>query len=144
MTLENKSPVLVENKVFVEEKRKRDQLIQRGFGELTERKLVLDLFESLFLMEKDKLAIQRLNGKDVDDKTLLKLGLKLDKQFYSKFLVFRDLRSKGFVVRTGLKFGFDFRVYPKGKKPGQAHTQWVINVKGQEKNFSWNEFARMV
>ncbi|MDO8428864.1 MAG: tRNA-intron lyase [Candidatus Diapherotrites archaeon] len=136
--------VLVENKVFVEEKRKRDQLIQRGFGELTERKLVLDLFESLFLMEKDKLEIQRLTGKDVDEKSLLKLGLKLDKQFYSKFLVFRDLRSKGFVVRTGLKFGFDFRVYPKGKKPGEEHTYWVIHVSTQDEKVSFPEISRMV
>ena len=136
--------VLAENKVLVEDKRKRDQLIQRGFGERLEKSLVLDLHEALFLLDKEKLSIQKLNGRVVEEKDLLKLGLKLDKLFYSKQQVFTDLRNKGYVVRTGLKFGAHFRVYPKGKKPGEEHTQWVVQVAGQNDKLAMTELSRMV
>ena len=64
--------------------------------------------------------------------------------FFSKFLVFRDLREKGYCVKTGFKFGFDLRVYPRGKKPGEEHTQWVIKVAEQSERFSMPEYSRMV
>lgn len=122
-----------------------DQLFQKGFGERdADKKLVLDLKEALYLAEKEKLEILDLKGKPVSEKALLKLGEKLEKKFYSKLLVFKDLRERGFVVKTGFKFGFDFRVYPRGKKPGEEHTQWVIHVGTQDEHFSLPEFSRMI
>jgi len=134
---------LVENKVIVESAKLRDSLLQQGFGEAIERKLVLDLNEALFLVEKKKIKVQK-GRKLLSEAELLALGEKEDKRFYSKYLVFSDLRSKGYVVKTGYKFGFDLRVYPKGKKPGEVHTAWVINVCTQDENFTMPEISRMV
>ena len=54
---------------------------------------------------------------------IFEIGIKGDKQFYSKQKVHEDLREKGYCIKTGLKFGFDFRVYPRGKKNGgSTHT----------------------
>jgi len=53
------------------------------------------------------------------EEELMKFASKTDKKFYSKLIVYRDLRERGFVVKTGYKFGFDLRVYPRGKKPGE-------------------------
>ena len=58
--------------------------------------------------------------------------------------MYSDLRERGYVVKTGFKFGFDLRVYPKGKKPGEAHTQWVITVKGQNDKINFIELSRKV
>jgi len=134
---------LAGNKVIETQKRKRDQLITKGFGERTDKELVLDLREALYLVEKKKLDVKKGRAK-VSAKKLLELGEKEDPQFYSKFLVFRDLRDRGFVVKTGYKFGFDLRVYPRGKKPGEEHSKWVVNVCSQDSGFSMPEISRMV
>ncbi len=136
--------MLAENKVIVSEKNIRDQLIQKGFGERKERELVLDLHEALYLTEKGKLTVKDSKGKKVDKKKLLAIGEKKDKKFYSKQLVFKDLRDRGYCVRTGFKFGFDFRVYPRGKKPGEEHSQWVVDIKTQSEKLGMTGLSRMV
>lgn len=135
---------LAENKVIVSERRLADQLASKGFGERKGHELILDLFEAINLIEKEKLNVKDLKGKKLSAKKLLELGLSRDKKFYSKLIVFKELREKGFVVRTGLKFGSDFRVYPKGKNPGQEHTQWIVNVLPEETKFSLAELSRLV
>ncbi len=134
---------LTENKVIVSLKRKRDQLVGKGFGELIEKELILDLKEAVYLVEKEKIEVKQ-GRKKFSAKNLLGLGESLEEGFYSKYLVFRDLRDRGYVVRTGFKFGFDFRVYPRGKKPGEAHTQWVVSVLSQDAQFTMPELSRMV
>lgn len=136
---------LVENKVLVEHRPSQDRLWQKGFGERKERHLVLDLKEALYLLEKEKLKIKiKKHGKIVSAKALRTLAAKKEKHFFKKFTVFSDLRSRGYVVKTGFKFGFDFRVYPKGKKAGEAHTQWVIEIKTQDEFLKMPEFSRLV
>lgn len=137
-------PELIENKVIVSEQRLRDQLIQKGFGERKEKTLVLDLWETIFLMQKEKFSIKDLKGKKVREKALLALGERTEKKFYSKFLVFKDLRERGYCVKTGFKFGSDFRVYPRGKKPGEEHSQWCVDVKTQEEKLSMQQLSRSV
>jgi len=137
-------PTLVQNKVIVESQREYSQLQQKGFGEKTTHEFVLDLGEALFLLEKNKLSAKDLKGKKLTAKSLLSYAEKREKNFYTKFLVFRDLRERGFCVKTGFKFGFDFRVYPRGQKPGTAHTQWVVHVAVQGEKIGMPGFSRMV
>ena len=47
---------------------------------------------------------------------LIKKFKKIDKKIQLKYPVFKDLREKGYVVKTALKFGAEFRVYEKGHK----------------------------
>ena len=79
-----------------------------------------------------------------DLKKLLAFAEKKEKNFYAKFLVYKSFREQGYCPKTGFKFGADFRVYPKGKKPGKAHTKWVVNVVLQSKRISMTELNRMV
>ncbi|MBU1931051.1 tRNA-intron lyase [Candidatus Micrarchaeota archaeon] len=134
---------LVENKIIVEERSSMDRLWQKGFGEKKSSHLILDVKEALFLLEKKKIAIKK-NGKAISKKKLLAVGTRRESGFYKKFVVFKELREKGFVVKTGFKFGFDFRVYPRGKRPGEAHSQWVIEVKNQEEKMKMPELSRFV
>ena len=137
--------LLVDDKVLCKDKRLGDALRQRGFGEQKERELVFDLFEALYLSEKEKFKISdSKTGHSIEEEELIKYSSKKVKNFYLKYQVFRDLRERGFVVKTGFKFGFDFRVYPRGKKPGEAHSQWCINVTSQEDKYNFIEMSRMV
>ncbi len=141
--LMGKMPVLIANKVIVKEKKIKDVLIQKGFGDKKEGELILDLLEAAYLMEKDKLDVTQ-DAKKVTQEQLNELASKKDKNFYNKLIVYKDLRERGFVVKTGFKFGFDLRVYPRGKKPGEEHTQWVIKVATQDEKTSMIEYSRMV
>jgi len=136
--------LLVDNKVIISDKKLADQLQQKGYGEREERKLVLDIKECLYLLEKSKLEVVDRKGKKMDDEAVIKAASQREKDFYTKYLVYRDLRERGYVTKTGYKFGFDFRVYPRGKKPGEEHTQWVIGVLPQDYRCSMAEFSRMV
>ena len=139
-----KSPVeLVGVKVLVHSRPMIDRLFQKGFGERKDRVLVLDLNEALFLTERGKFKAFRA-GKPVSEAALRLLGQQTDTHFYKKFVVYTDFREKGFVIRTGFKFGFDFRVYPRGKKPGEAHSEFVVEVKSQSEKVSMPHLSRMV
>ena len=136
--------ILVENKAIVEKKATQSQLQQKGFGERAEGEFVLDLYEALYLLCKKKISLKDSSSRKVSKKKLVSIASEKDNKFYSRFIAYRDLRDRGFCVKTGFKFGFDFRVYPRGKKPGQAHTQWVVQVASQSEKFSMPGLSRMV
>jgi tRNA-intron endonuclease len=135
---------LTHNKVIVDDRKTRDQLVQKGFGEKHGKELILDLKEALYLTENKKIEVKLDGGKKIGPKKLLKYASARESRFYSKYLVYRDMRSRGYCVKTGFKFGFDFRVYPRGKKPGEAHSQFVIKVFTQDEGKSMVGFSRMV
>ena len=136
--------LLINNKILVQDNKLKSQLIQKGFGEKTSTEFVLDLVEALYLMQKQKLEITDSDEKKVTEKQLLALGEKKLKEFYNVFLVYSDLRERGYVPKTGFKFGFHLRVYPKGKKQGEAHSQWVINVATQNEKLGMIQLSRIV
>ncbi|MCD6434553.1 MAG: tRNA-intron lyase [Candidatus Diapherotrites archaeon] len=140
--------ILAGNKIIVTDKRNIDKLIQKGFGELKKekegRKLVLDLFEGLFLLKNKRFAILDLKGNKINEFEIQKIAKKESKEFYLQYLVFEDLRNRGYCVKTGFKFGFEFRVYPKGKLPGESHSEAVVCVLPQNKRISMVELNRMV
>lgn len=110
------------------------------FGEPVGEKLQYTPSEAMFLAEKNKIEI--LSGKKKLSKDDLSAKLKkLDKRFYLKYPVFKDLREKGYVVKTALKFGADFRVYEKGKKPGKTHAKWIVFTDHESKRTTWHEFS---
>ena len=56
---------LFSNKVVVFEKKVKDLLIQKSFGEKKDGSLVLDLKESVYLLKREKLTIEDQEGKNV-------------------------------------------------------------------------------
>ena len=44
----------------------------------------------------------------------MNICLKHDSDILTKFLIYRDLRNRGYVVKDGFGFGSDFRVYERG------------------------------
>ena len=88
-------------------------LIQKGYGELDKEKLVLTSFETLYLLYSKKLILNK-NKKIVDFDSFLSICQKNDSEILTKFLIYRDLRNRGYVVKDGFGFGSDFRVYERG------------------------------
>jgi len=140
---ENNLGTLIQNKIIIDDPTLKGQLVEKGFGENKGNKLILDLFEAIYLCEKEKLSINDVKEKKISVKKLFEIGLKSDKNFYSKQKVHEDLREKGYCIKTGLKFGFDFRVYPRGKKMGEAHSQYGIHVASENEKISMTQISRM-
>lgn len=108
-------------KIIIEEQRHQDQLRNKGFGEVFNKEYILDELEALYLFQNNKLTVNNQN-QDFSFSDFLKILIKRDKKLLTKFLVYRDLRSKGYVVKNGFGFGTDFRVYERGeynKKPSK-------------------------
>lgn len=96
------------------------------YGEYVEDKVQYSLVEALYLLERGKLSLKDAKNKAIKKEEFRKKCEKLEKNFLVRYLVFKDLRNRGYIVKTALKFGADFRVYDKGVKPGQDHAKWIV------------------
>jgi len=88
--------------------------------------LILDLMEALYLIGKKKLTIYDVAGKKVTQRKLMDICRSQYADFDDKYLVYCDLRGRGYIVTPGIKFGCDFAVYEKG--PGIDHAPYLIQV----------------
>lgn len=110
------------------------------FGEPSGEKIQYSLTEALFLVKQNKMEIYFQNKK-ISKEELIKKFQRIDKKFQIKFIVFQDLRKKGYIVKTALKFGADFRIYEKGSKPKQKHAKWIAFVESENNRLTWHEFS---
>ena len=104
--------VMIKNQTVVLEPKLQQHLNQKRYCEIAESKLLLKSFESLYLLFTDRLTIFK-GKKNVDFDSYLQICKKQDKDILTKFLVYRDLRNRGYTVKDGLGFGSDFTVYDK-------------------------------
>lgn len=88
--------------------------------------LVLDLIEGCYLIEKRRLQLFHIDGKQVSLNEIRKICKKQYVDFDAKYLVFQNLRNKGYIVTPGIKFGCDFAVYEQG--PGIDHAPYLVRV----------------
>lgn len=111
------------------------------YGEpVDNKKFQYSLIEALYLMERGKLIV--MDGKKkVDFDVFVKKARKVEPNFWVRYVVFKDLRKRGYIVKTALKFGADFRVYDRGIKPGEDHARWVVFPVSEGETMTWYEFA---
>jgi tRNA-intron endonuclease len=106
--------VLTEKGVEVTEKSNVDALSQRGYGTTENNVFTLAFYEALYLLDKEMLEVKDEKGEEVDFQALLQVYEKTDQNAWVNYLVYRDLRSRGYVVREGFGAGIDFRMYERG------------------------------
>jgi tRNA-intron endonuclease len=120
----------------------RDLYNTSRFGDLREDgKVNLSLIEGLYLMEREKVEIFDGKNHRLSYDEYMKKAARRDKNFFIRFSVFKDLRNRGYIVKTALKFGADFRVYDRGVKPGEDHAKWVVFPVHEDNSLTWYEFA---
>jgi tRNA-intron endonuclease len=111
-----------------------------SFGEPVHQKIQYSLSEAIYLVEKNKIEVFSRNKK-IHQKDLIKKLQRLDKKIQTKYPVYKHLRTKGYIVKTALKFGADFRVYDKGSRPGKKHAKWIVFTDHESSKTSWHEFS---
>tara|TARA_Y100000310_G_scaffold334548_1_gene414596 strand:+ start:86 stop:622 length:537 start_codon:yes stop_codon:yes gene_type:complete len=108
---------------------------------LPDGKLQLSLLEALYLLEKGKLDVYDGRNKKLSYEDFATKARRFEKTFWVRFMTFKDLRDRGYIVKTALKFGADFRVYDRGIKPGDDHAKWIIYPVHEGETLTWYEFS---
>lgn len=119
--------------VRIEDPSEAGAVYGRGFfGTVGSHGLSLDRTESLYLVEMGRLDVQDDRGRPEDWKGLFRRAIQAEPGFGVRYLVYRDLRQRGYVVRTG-PAPVAFSVLPRGgilhKTPARY---WVESVSERE------------
>jgi tRNA-intron endonuclease, archaea type len=137
-----------QQKFVVDDERQRDQLRNRGFGEKEDNDYVLKSYEALYLSYTKRLIVKG-NDHIVGFDDLVRILIRRDKNILTRFMVYRDLRSRGYIPKEGFGFGVDFRVYERGefeKKPAKYVVFGIsegTKIKADKLAKTINQIARM-
>jgi tRNA-intron endonuclease len=104
----------------------------------------LDIYETIFLLKHGDLHLRNAKLADVE-----KAARKRIKFFSDMYLVYEDWRKRGYVVKTGFKFGTHFRIYFPGASPVRSEEEWmhskhVIHVFPRKHKLIISEWARAI
>jgi tRNA-intron endonuclease len=92
-----------------------EEFSSKGYGVAENGKLTLSSCEALFLLGKKSIEVTDKQTKEkILFQNLLKRFQTADKDVWVRYLIYRDLRSRGYVAREGFGLGIDFRVYERG------------------------------
>ncbi len=135
--------VLLKNRLIVFDKKLSSQLLNneffgKPFGEL----LQISFVEALYLLEKDVLEIQSIDGKKLTKANCIRLMQQHQPDVVQRLMVFKDLKQRGLLVKTGFKFGAHFRAYTQ--LPDKTHAEYLIHVVEKEFTSIWAEVSRAV
>jgi tRNA-intron endonuclease len=145
---DNELPYVIEafladkEEIIVKDSRFQDQLRSKGYGERENSRYLLKPHEALYLIYTNRLLLkQEINNVDFD--SLVEAVLKHDKYILTKFLIYRDLRSRGYVAKEGFGFGVDFRVYERGDFDSKAAKYVVFGI-NEGINLEVDVFSQMI
>lgn len=120
----------------------RELYNQSRYGTLLEDgKIQLSLPEALYLIEKKRIKVLDGRNKPIPFEKFLKKAQKFEPNFWIRYCVFKDIRDRGYIIKTALKFGADFRVYDRGIKPGEDHAKWIVYPVHEASTLTWHEFS---
>lgn len=139
---------LSNNKVLIEiDEDKRNFLHdERGYGEVEDNKLVLSPVEALYLCKLGWLKIveETSSGKEISFQELVEKFSQEDENLWISYLVYSDLRSRGYIVRGGFLGGVNFRVYERGSHPSEKAAKYLVYTITEGKPLSLVDLARIV
>lgn len=123
-------PGIIRDHEVVVEKEAGERLHEKGnYGEFEDDGLLhLTPVEALLLVERGRLSVKDSEGKELMFRDLVEYFCRRDPKLWVRYLVYRDLRSRGYVVKQGFGGGIDFRLYPRGSKAGEEAAKNLIYI----------------
>lgn len=103
------------------------------FGERKQGKIVYSPYEAVYLIETGKAKLIK-NNKTLSLNQAIKSLLR-GKDYQKSYLIFKDLRKKGYIPKAGLKFGADFRVYVKNEK----HARYLLHIVNEKDKIGFKD-----
>jgi len=74
------------------------------------------------------------DGKRISAADLLRIAHKMSPGFEVRYLVYRELRQRGYVVKLGQP-PLDFRVFPRGGSPNKTPSKWWVAAISERSTF---------
>ncbi|MEK6859783.1 MAG: tRNA-intron lyase [Nanoarchaeota archaeon] len=136
---QSKFPIYItRDRIFSNSQKAAETQNSKNLGEKSQGKVIYSPFEALFLVETQKAnAINAKTNKSLKEHEILAILSKKHKDFLINYLVFKKLTQKGFSVKTGSKFGAEFRVYDNSMN---KHAKYLVYPVKQSEKSNWNEF----
>lgn len=121
--------------VIVQDQSEASQIHNKGYYGVPQSggPLKLDLMEAIYLVESGRLEVESDGGKR-DVGHLMRLAHKNSEGFEIRYLVYRELRSRGYVVKLGQP-PLDFRVFPRGGTPNKTPSRWWVAAISERRAF---------
>jgi len=124
-----KESVIISNAEGIEEFYKNSYI-----GKIEEDKkgkeiLILESMEVLLLCERRRILLYENNDKSkkqFEFEDLLTYFTQFDDRLWHKYIIYMDLRKRGYIVRTGYGDGIDFRVYKRGADVEKDSAKFLI------------------
>ncbi|MFX0186911.1 MAG: tRNA-intron lyase [Candidatus Hodarchaeota archaeon] len=91
--------------------------------------LILDSVEVLLLSERHRILIWEDNDKNKKQynfEDILTYFTQFDEKLWHKYIIYMDLRKRGYIVRTGYGDGIEFRVYKRGADYEKDSAKYLI------------------
>lgn len=109
-------------------------LNRQGYGtRMDDDRIQLSPLEAAYLAQRGRSSLLDGRGKKLEYSRLLR-----SRRDWLHYVVFRALRDAGHRVKTGLKFGAEFRVYERGK---HGHSRWIVYPVRERETLTWHDFA---
>ncbi|KYK33591.1 MAG: hypothetical protein AYK22_06395 [Thermoplasmatales archaeon SG8-52-3] len=140
---EKTKSILLKDRVVIFDKKASEKLHEKEFfGKPFGEGLQLSIVEAIYLQEKNVIEIYSVDDKRITKEDLLKLVKDQQPDIILRYYVFKDLKKRGLLVKTGFKFGAHFRAY--SKKPGDTHAEYLVHVVSKGFKSTWAEISRAV
>ncbi len=89
--------------------------------------LCLEPEEILLLLDRGRIeVVNEITKELVSSEDLVIHFTNINRNFWSRYLVYKDLRNRGYVVSIGTRITAPFRIYSRGGKPGESVSKKVI------------------
>jgi tRNA-intron endonuclease len=106
-----------------------NEIFENGyFGQWEdEESLSLEPEEILLLIDRGRIEVfSKSHNQKLTSKELVSHFTQYNPNFWSRYLVYKDLRNRGYVVSIGTRITAPFRIYSRGGKPGESVSKKVI------------------
>jgi len=134
---------LFDNGVVIYDEKLKDSLFEKEFfGKPFGEALRISFGESLYLSETGVLDVVYSDGTKIDSKKLMGKIKEQIPSFERLYNIYNDLKEKKLIVKTGFKFGTDFRVYTR--KPNDIHAEYLVQTIEQKSKIVWSEMSRVI
>lgn len=108
---------------------------QGGYGRRDDDGLRLAPHEALYLVHRRKITVE---GHDFDSLFSVFAG---QPNVLRSYLVYRDMRERGYAVQTG---PHDFRVFRRGQRPGKGESLYLIRVVSERDPIRFEDLVKEV
>lgn len=135
-----------ENSIIIKEG--ADEVFNLGaYGSLDGDNLFLETYEAMNLLDREKIRIIE-EEEELSKEEFYKRACQMNDNFPHIYLVYQDLRKRGYLVRPGMNFPADLRVYERGtsysKEKKLKHVKWLLDVVRTNKEFSLARTAKKI